>query len=116
MPSPDGDQMTTKIREALTAATEQLDADTRRRLTQARYAALDALPTHRGLHWRQSLRAIAATIALAVLAATLWQMQPTSTPPPEQLADLDLLVTPDSPDFFGDLEFYQWLAEEDNTG
>lgn len=113
----DDNRIETQARRALTAAAEELDADTRRRLAQARYAALAALPRARGWRWGYAFGGAAAMLAIAVLAASLWWTQPTTNPFPEQsLADLDLLATPDNPEFYVELEFYEWLASPGHAG
>lgn len=115
MTGQDDDRIAAEVRRTLTAAADQLDADTRRRLAQARYAALHALerPRRFGL----AVSGVAASVAITLLAATLWLLQPAPTPVAEQtLADLDLLATPDNPELYVDLEFYQWLASQDHAG
>ena len=113
----DDNRIETQARQALTAAAEELDADTRRRLAQARYAALDALPRARGLRWGYAVGSSVALLAVAVLAVSLWWTQPATNPFPDQsLADLDLLATPDNPEFYVELEFYEWLANPGHAG
>jgi len=113
----DDDRIEAQVRRALNAAAEELDADTRRRLAQARYAALDALPRARGFRWGYAAGGVAATLAVAVLAASLWWTPPETNALPEQsLADLDLLATPDNPEFYVELEFYEWLASPGHAG
>lgn len=113
----DDNRIETQARQVLTAAAEGLDADTRRRLAQARYAALDALPRARRLRWGYALGGGMAMFALAVLAVSLWSTQPATNPFPEQsLADLELLATPDNPEFYVELEFYEWLANPGHAG
>lgn len=111
------DRIAAEARRTLTAAADQLDADTRRRLAQARHAALDALGRPRRFGWGLAVTGVAASVAIALLAATLWLLQPAPAPFAEQtLADLDLLATPDNPELYVDFEFYQWLASQDHAG
>lgn len=115
MTGQDDDRIAAEVRRTLTAAADQLDADTRRRLAQARHAALDALERPRRFGWGLAVTGVAASVAIALLAATLWLLQP--APLAEQtLADLDLLATPDNPELYVDFEFYQWLASQDHAG
>ena len=107
----DEDRFAEQARQAVAAAADQLDPDTRRRLTQARYAALDALPRARWHRWRYAIAGLTSATAM-LLVVSLWLMAPATTPVPEQLADLELLATSDNPDFFNELEFYQWLADD----
>ena len=113
------DRIAARARVDLAAAAEQLDADTRRRLAQARYAALDALPRARGFGWGYAVGGVAAAGVVAVLASALWLLQPAPTRAPvaeQALADIDLLATTDAPDFYVELEFYEWLADDGHAG
>ncbi len=114
MTGQDDDRLAAEVRRTLTAAADQLDADTRRRLAEARHAALER---PRRFGWGLAVSGVAAGVAVALLAATLWLLQPAPTPFAEQtLADLDLLATPDNPELYVDFEFYQWLASQDHAG
>ena len=109
------DRSAARARMELATAAEQLDADTRRRLAQARYAALDALPRTRGFGWGYAVGGVAAAGVVAVLASALWLLQPAPTRAPvaeQALADIDLLATTDGPDFYVELEFYEWPADD----
>lgn len=119
MTDSDDDRIAARARVELAAAAEQLDADTRRRLAQARYAALDALPRARGFRWRYAVGGVAAAGVVAVLVSALGLLQPAPTHAPvaeQALADIDLLATTDGPDFYVELEFYEWLADDGHAG
>ena len=90
-----------------------LDELTIARLRAARLnAAARALGRLR--FWTFAGGVAAAGMALA-LAGVIWLRAPSDLPdaqPTEPaLADLELLVT-DSPEFYGNLEFYEWLASQ----
>lgn len=98
-------------------AEPQIDELTRAELSAARRRALDAKPA-RDYRWLSIGGFVTAGLALA-LSGILWLETPTeqSLPPSsETIANLDLLATPESPDFFSDLEFYDWLATEADAG
>ena|SRR5215831_18036144 len=106
----------------LQESAEHLDGHTRSRLTQARYAALDALkqpPTHL---WRWVAPLSGAT-ATAIIAAVLF-FNPTHHSADVNAGvvadELEMMTSEDSLDFYRDVEFYAWLdsvlpdAPEDN--
>lgn len=90
-----------------------LDELTIARLRAARLnAAAHALG--RRHFWTFAGGVAAAGFALAI-AGVLWLRAPSELPaaPPNEaaLADLELLDT-DSPEFYGNLEFYEWLTSQ----
>ena len=92
-----------------------LDGQTRSRLNRGRQAALDALKTGRPV-WRQWAPA-AGVAAAAVVAVVLW----TGNPPVDELtpeasaADFEILLTEDSFEMLGDLEFYSWIDLDEDA-
>jgi hypothetical protein len=92
-----------------------LDGQTRSRLNRGRQAALDALKTGRPV-WVQWAPA-AGVAAAAVVAVVLW----TGNPPVDELtpeasaADFEILLTEDSFEMLGDLEFYSWIDLDDDA-
>jgi len=58
---------------------------------------------------------VTAGVALAV-AALLWFGAPNPVPVPVNLGDLDLLTAHENPDFFADLDFYDWLDRNADAG
>ncbi len=92
-----------------------LDGQTRSRLNRGRQAALDALKTGRPV-WVQWAPA-AGVAAAAVVAVVLW----TGNPPVDELtpeasaADFEILLTEDSFEMLGDLEFYSWIDLDENA-
>ena len=58
---------------------------------------------------------VTAGVVLAV-AALLWFNAPSPNPIQANLGDLDLLTAHESPDFFADLDFYDWLDRNADAG
>jgi negative regulator of sigma E activity len=113
-----------KAREAFDASVENLDAETRSRLNQARQAALAAGEALKVPAWR-SLAPVGA-VAAAVVAAVLWRVPGDGTgnggSPHVQAngeAPIDLVeVVAEGEDLelmTEDLEFYSWAADQAAT-
>ena len=94
-----------------------LDELTIARLRAARLNAIAASRRSRYRFWGFAGGAAAAGLALAI-AGTVWLKAPSELPAAPAndatLADLDLLTT-ESPDFYGNLEFYRWLASQSDA-
>ena len=92
-----------------------IDPATRERLRQSRRVALDALESPPGRFLAPSLvqgLAFAGVAALALLLV-LTLNQKDSRPPADSLIAFEI-VTSDAPlEFYEDLEFYDWLAQQD---
>lgn len=93
-----------------------LDAATRSRLNQARQRAL-AARGRRAPVWTPgwALGGVAASVCVVVLAFVLWQGQPAGQPY-DALADLEVLTASDQIDLYEDLDFYEWLDSDAQTG
>ena len=107
-------QFIDNVKKALDLDAENLDAGTQAKLTRARHRALDA-GERKGFDLRQwfSVPVMGwATASILVLGLAFFVQQSNSTLPP--LEDIDLLVAEDNLEFYDGLEFYAWLAEEDN--
>ncbi|MDH4274822.1 MAG: hypothetical protein OEW08_07270 [Gammaproteobacteria bacterium] len=107
---------TQEVRAALDVQTAGIDAQTLTQLRRARARAMASLqPTGlrawaRGRTW--SALAVTATVVLTV---SIW---PTTPPPraiPHAMEDIELLAVDENIEFYEDLEFYTWLADEDAT-
>jgi hypothetical protein len=63
-----------------------------------------------------SLGGLATAGMAAVLAGLLWFNAPSDLPGPRHPetagTDMELLATKDNPDFYTELDFYDWLAAE----
>ncbi len=104
---------------ALDAAEKHLDAGTVARLRAARRTAIEE-----GLQktaearpgWLLPVGGFAtAGIALAV-AGLLWFSAPNGQLLQAGVGDMELLTGKESPDFFAELEFYEWLEHQANAG
>ena len=103
-----------RVRGTLDDSVDNLDAGTLSRLTQARHRALaeaKSRPSQRGPSFWFSLAGLAAATAVVFLAILLTR-QPSRPQYYSGLEDVEILATGENPEFFVDLEFYAWLAEE----
>lgn len=106
-----------KAKQELDDSCEHLDGHTRSRLNSIRHAALD-----QGRHPGRALLAPfggLVTACLLVVVVTLFTPGQNEMPSPANQAtqspieDLDILTSAESLDFFENLEFYQWLEENE---
>ena len=95
----------------LDRSTEELGDGVLRRLRVARHHALKTPASRAAWAWASGL----AAASVAALAVTLWLTQPSTTDPLPDLNDIEVLGTAESLDFYGDLEFYSWLAERESA-
>ena len=104
-----------KAKQLFDESVEGLDGQTRSRLNRGRQVALDELKTGRPV-WVQWAPA-AGVAAAAVVAVVLW----TGSPPIDDLtpessaADFEILLTEDSFEMLGDLEFYSWIDLDEDA-
>ncbi len=93
-----------------------LDGQTRSKLTQARYRALQELAARPGLTWSRSWLPAGAVAAVALLSLMLWQgqMEPLTQGGFDVAAvtDFELLLGEEELDMLEELEFYAWLEEQ----
>jgi hypothetical protein len=93
-----------------------LDGETRSKLTQARYRALQELEPGRQSSWGRSWLPAGAAAAVAVLAVTLWQGQVEQVDEAgfdvAAVTDLEILLGEEELDMIEELEFYAWLEEQ----
>ena len=112
----DQQQWLDKLKQDLEQGNEQLDADTRARLSAARRKALEMLPEQRSpwrTSWWQPAGAV-AMVAAAVFAVILWQGRLSPDAELIQSTDLELIASSDNLNLYEELEFYQWLDEVEN--
>ncbi len=93
-----------------------LDGQTRSKLTQARYRALEELAERTSPAWSRSWLPAGAVAAVALLSLMLWQgqMEPVTQGGFDVAAvtDLELLLGEEELDMIEELEFYAWLEEQ----
>jgi hypothetical protein len=110
------DELARRLREALRQSEAEVDPMTAIRLRAARARAMDAAKPQRSA-WLWAVPA--ATAATAVLVATLW-LPGSPTPGPAApaatesvaLEALDVLADEQGPEFYQNLELYEWLERE----
>ena len=108
-----------KIRQALDESTQNMDARILSRLNQARQKA-QAQPSS---SWFERLQSnwfpLAGGMAAAMVMVFVFLYLTTSSVQQTYsgIEDVEILATGDSPEFFSELDFYTWLAEEmENAG
>jgi len=94
-----------------------LDAQTRSKLTRARYRALEELPGRSAPGWRAWWIPAGAVAAGVLAVMLLWQGQPPVAPEAQTfdvaaLSDLEILLGEEELDMIQELEFYAWLDEQ----
>ncbi|MFK8014373.1 MAG: DUF3619 family protein [Gammaproteobacteria bacterium] len=109
--------LTRKLARRLDADAESLDPDVVRRLRLARHAALDQLDAPRHQHYGRWLAGAAGVAVVALLAARL-ATGPTDVPSfeyasAEVMSDLELLTDEEDLELLEELEFFRWLAAND---
>lgn len=102
-----------RVKNALDAGNDNLDAATRARLRAARAHALQT-PARAGHAWLWPAGGVALA-GVALLSWALWLHVP-ATHAPAALEQLELLSSADSLELYSDLEFYQWLASDNDAG
>lgn len=103
------DELTKRITGQLDAASEHLDGATRSRLTQARHRALAS--RHRAVWiWPAAGGAVLASL----VAVTVWMGRAPDLNELNAASDFELLTESDGIDLYQEMEFLQWLEEENN--
>ncbi|HEY1991164.1 MAG TPA: hypothetical protein VGH71_01795 [Gammaproteobacteria bacterium] len=107
-----------RAREVFLASTGSLKPDVLARLGEARRAAVAAAEgTRAGFHlgWRIPAGAVALAF-VAVIGGALWTEGNAPAPGSSFSAantDAPMMMTGDSLDMYADMDFYQWLANQD---
>jgi hypothetical protein len=112
-------QLVGKIRQALDESTQNMDARILSRLNQARQKA----QTQTAPSWFERLQSNRFPLAGGMAAAAVmlfflfYFTKPSEIRTYSGIEDVEILATGDSPEFFSELDFYTWLAEEmENAG
>jgi len=110
--------------ELLKRQTDHLDMKTTMALKRARMKALDASPEPRIISMGETLalehrglkNGILTLLVLTLLIFTYFNtnMKPSSSEQTPLFADMELLSSNESLDFYNDLEFYQWLDSNES--
>jgi hypothetical protein len=108
-----------RVRRTLDDSVDNLDARTLSQLTQARHRALEKAGSKPAVHRRPfwfSLAGLGATAAVVALAIFLARY-PSGPDRYSAIEDVEILAASENPEFFANMEFYAWLAEEmDDAG
>lgn len=114
MKKPDEQELLEITRRLLEKSARECDALTVARLRAARLRALEAPRQPRFMSW-WSLGGVASAGIAAALAGLLWFSTPPELPGPrhQETAGVDMeLLANEGPEFYTDLDFYDWLASE----
>lgn len=99
-----------RVRSELDRGCDSLDGRTCSRLTSIRHAAVEqALGYGRQQQWLSWASLSSAFCLLLVVLMAQYFLRPAAEP--EVLEDLELLSSEQGLEFYENLEFYQWLAE-----
>ncbi len=107
-----------RVKEALDESVETLDHRTLERLRSARYRAVEVADEQPGwmLRLPRWLKVSGmATAAAAVLVFSLWFASPRHDLVIKNPEDFEIVLAKDQIDLYEDLEFYSWLADEEDT-
>ncbi len=101
----------------LERSADQLDDHTQERLAAIRRYAVDAAIKQQAVaspaftRWILPVGGFATACAAVLVAVTLWTQEPVkNTAPVAALEDLNILTGNDEIEFYQELEFYEWLA------
>ncbi|MGD8877232.1 MAG: hypothetical protein PVH75_05725, partial [Syntrophobacterales bacterium] len=98
---------------------DNLDARTLSQLTQARHRALEEAKSKPYVHRRPFWFSLAGllTVTVVVFLAIFLARDPSGPEYYSAIEDVEILAASENPEFFADMEFYAWLAEEmDDAG
>ena len=110
------EQTRRRAREVFDASVESLDAETRKRLSRARFEAVEAASRARSSSWRTWVPA-AAVAATVIVAVAIWRTPERAESPvavaasgDSALDTVDMLADVEALDLVeNDLAFYEWL-------
>ncbi|HTP67017.1 MAG TPA: DUF3619 family protein [Geobacteraceae bacterium] len=107
-----------KVRKALDRSVADLDGRTVEGLRRARMAAVAAAETEKppwfAVHRWLTAGGVAA-FAVLVVAVSLWFVVPGRNQTVAQVEDMDILASNEHMEIYEDMDFYQWLAADQNT-
>ena len=105
----------------LESRVDQIDARTQARLAVIRHRAVDiASGKHSATpdftRWFLPVGGLATAMAAVLVVVTLWTQQPSQDlAPVAVLEDLNLLTGSEEIEFYQELEFYEWLAVDEQS-
>ena len=107
-----------RAREVFLASTGSLNPQVLARLSEARRRAVDAVEgssSSYSLGWRLSTSAVALAF-VAIIGGALWTEGNAPSPGSSfstANTDAPMMMTSDNLDMYADMDFYQWLANQD---
>ena len=108
-----------RARQLFAESVQGVDGHTRSRLARARAKAVEAASTsrRRWLPVPTSLVPLGGVAAAALAVALIWQNPgiPSGAMQATVISDLDILLEGENLDLFEDLEFYDWLLEQEEV-
>ena len=110
------DKFLDAAKRALDEAEKNLDAGTVTRLRTARLEAIEQglrRPSRMRPGWLLPLGGFATAAIVFAVAGLLWFSTPNPNLLQANVSDIELLTAHENPEFFADLDFYDWL--EDNN-
>jgi len=113
------DQFLQQAKHTLVQAEQHLDADQLARLRTMRLQAIEH-GQHKLLRlvpdWIHPLGGLVTAGVAVLVAGVLWFATPNGQSAPGNMGDLELLTAHEGPDFFRELEFYEWLDKNKHAG
>jgi len=110
-------QFLEKVKGLLNEGVENLDRETGQRLEHIRIKALEAArekPSGFFTPLRWVLVGGFATATMAAVALFFWLNPSPGTLPVRQVEDFEIITSQERIDFYQNLDFYRWLATEEN--
>jgi hypothetical protein len=108
-----------KVKHSLDQGEDDIPAETLSRLHRIRQEALQSQKkeSNRGIKWIPTPYPTLATAAMVLLAVLLFFPGDREPTPFNPIDDLEILASKNKIEFYEDLDFYAWLAEEEpNAG
>ena len=113
------DKFLNAAKRALDDAEKNLDAGTVARLRAARREAIEQglrRPSRMRPGWLLPVGGFATAAIVFAVAGLLWFSAPNPNLLQANVSDIELLTAPENPEFFADLDFYDWLDNDSNAG
>ena len=112
------DKFLNAAKRALDEAEKNLDAGTVARLRAARREAIEQglpHPSRMRPGWLLPLGGFATAGVVLAVAGLLWFSAPNPNLLQANVSDIELLTAHENPEFFADLDFYDWLEDNNNA-
>jgi len=113
------DKFLNAAKRALDEAEKNLDAGTVTRLRTARREAIEQglrRPSRKHPGWLLPVGGFATAAIVFAVAGLLWFSAPNPNLLQANVSDIELLTAHENPEFFADLDFYDWLDNDSDAG